>query len=174
MLAVNCGRRRGLTISILPRTTSSCLPSQRHVCSCIQGSSNHNAVAALSFERGSMYLCSQGPLLTFELNLQDEDVDRVLSIFEDVGKTTLPSPDVSARQWLLSHGASARMISIADACFATDFGCTIEELGMAEVIIENQQWNSGACSAMPLLRNKPNCQLREDFQRRAAQSCASW
>ena len=78
-------------------------------------------------------------------------MDRVLSLFEDVGETRMPATDISAKQWLLSLGASERMVAIADACFATDFGCTIEELGLAEMIIENQQWTSGAWSAMCML-----------------------
>lgn len=61
-----------------------------------------------------------------------------------VGASSLPTKDMSAKQWLTEQGANDRMLAIADACYATDFGCSIDELGLREMIIENQCWDSGA------------------------------
>ena len=35
------------------------------------------------------------------------------------------------------------MVAIADACYANDFGCSIEQLGLRELILENRNWESG-------------------------------
>ncbi|KAK9802009.1 hypothetical protein WJX73_010413 [Symbiochloris irregularis] len=74
---------------------------------------------------------------------QVPDVDRVVDLFESVGSVTAPDTDISARQWLMSQGASNRMLAIADASFATDFGCTLDELGLRETILEKQRWDAG-------------------------------
>lgn len=42
------------------------------------------------------------------------------------------------------QGASKRMIAIAEACYANDFGCSLDQLGLSEMITENQRWDSGA------------------------------
>lgn len=76
--------------------------------------------------------------------VQDADVDAVLDRFSNIGNEAQPEVDVSAEQWLRSNGASERMISIADACIANDFGCSIDQLGLREAIIENQKWDVGS------------------------------
>lgn len=75
--------------------------------------------------------------------IQDADVAMVMEMMDNVGQQPRPEQDLSARQWLLSQGANDRMVSIADACYATDFGCSIDDLGLREMIIENQHWDSG-------------------------------
>ena len=77
---------------------------------------------------------------------QDPDVGRVLQLMDSVGASKLPMEDKSARQWLIEQGANDRMLAIADACHATDFGCSIDDLGLRETIIEHQQWDSGTGS----------------------------
>ena len=64
---------------------------------------------------------------------------------ESVGEVPPPADgeDVSARQWLTAQGASDRMLAIADACHATDFGCSIDDLGLKEMVAENRGWQSG-------------------------------
>lgn len=42
------------------------------------------------------------------------------------------------------QGASRRMVAIAEACYANDFGCSLDQLGLCEMITENQEWDSGA------------------------------
>ncbi len=64
-------------------------------------------------------------------------------LFEEVGARKLPATDISAEQWLRRQGASDRMVAIADACYANDFGCSIEQLGLRELVLENRNWESG-------------------------------
>ena len=39
---------------------------------------------------------------------------------------------------------SAFHVPVAEACYANDFGCSLEQLGLGEMITENQRWDSGA------------------------------
>lgn len=66
-----------------------------------------------------------------------------MDTFEAVGRQAYPAQDLSVEQWLHEGGASNRMIDIADACFANDFGCSISQLGMRETILENRSWDAG-------------------------------
>ena len=75
-------------------------------------------------------------------------MDAVLDRFGSLGSMTQPEVDISAEQWLRSSGASERMISIADACIANDFGCSIDQLGLREAILENQKWDVGSSSSV--------------------------
>eukprot|EP00891_Asterochloris_glomerata_P008389 jgi/Astpho2/8389/e_gw1.00122.39.1_t len=74
---------------------------------------------------------------------EDYELQRVHKLFEEVGARKLPATDISAEQWLRRQGASDRMVAIADACYANDFGCSIEQLGLRELVLENRNWESG-------------------------------
>ena len=39
--------------------------------------------------------------------------------------------------------------AVAEACYANDFGCSLEQLGLTELIIENQRWNAGLVLIVP-------------------------
>lgn len=74
-----------------------------------------------------------------------EEVDELHDFFEDVGDEAPPPPgqDVSAEQWLRSKGATPLQLEVADVCYANDFGCSLRQLGLREMITENQRWDSG-------------------------------
>ncbi len=74
---------------------------------------------------------------------QDEDLKRTHELFADVGKEKYPETDISAEQWLRNRGASSKVLAIADACYANDFGCSLHQLGLREMITENRKWDSG-------------------------------
>ena len=38
--------------------------------------------------------------------------------------------DVSARAWLTGAGCDARQLAVAEACYANDFGASLDELGL--------------------------------------------
>ena len=77
---------------------------------------------------------------------QDPDLTRTHELFAKVGKEAYPETDISAEQWLRNKGASEKVLSIADACYANDFGCSLQQLGLREMITENRKWDSGiAC-----------------------------
>jgi hypothetical protein len=74
---------------------------------------------------------------------QDEDLKRIHELFANVGNEKYPETDISAEQWLRNKGASSKVLAIADACYANDFGCTLHQLGLREMITENRKWDSG-------------------------------
>lgn len=82
-------------------------------------------------------------MLTKQCILQDSDVEAVLDLFSSIGKEQLPSEDMTAESWLRQKGANDRMLAIADACIANDFGCGLSDLGLREAILENRRWDSG-------------------------------
>ena len=104
---------------------------------------------------------------------QDAELERLHELFGSVGSLQQPEQDISAAQWLRQQGASERMLAgmlllcpsdhllatclsshpwlmlfilaaVAEACYANDFGCSLEQLGLGEMITENQRWDSGA------------------------------
>ncbi|DBA73197.1 TPA: hypothetical protein ACH3X1_011273 [Trebouxia sp. C0004] len=74
---------------------------------------------------------------------EDQDLNRTHELFADVGNEKYPETDISAEQWLRNKGASSKVLAIADACYANDFGCTLHQLGLREMITENRKWDSG-------------------------------
>ena len=74
-----------------------------------------------------------------------------MDLMDDIGSQSLPpdAPDQSVASWLRQQGASERMLAIAEACYANDFGCSLEDLGLRECIIENQRWEAGEPVASP-------------------------
>jgi len=79
---------------------------------------------------------------------QSAELERLHALFARVGAEPYPDPDVSAADWLRGHGASTRMLAVADACYANDFGCSLDQLGLREMITESRRWDSGACSLL--------------------------
>lgn len=41
------------------------------------------------------------------------------------------------------QGATDKMLAAAEACYANDFGCSLRQLGLREMITENRYWDSG-------------------------------
>lgn len=68
--------------------------------------------------------------------------NQVHEIFDSVGDERPPPPgaDISAEQWLRSKGATARQLAVADVCYANDFGASLGQLGLREMITENNKW----------------------------------
>lgn len=74
---------------------------------------------------------------------QDKDLNHTHKLFAQVGQESYPETDISAEQWLRNKGASDKVLAIADACYANDFGCNLHQLGLREMITENRKWDSG-------------------------------
>ena len=75
--------------------------------------------------------------------MQDADLKATHDLFAEVAQESYPDKDISAEQWLRSKGANEQMLAIADACYANDFGCSLQQLGLREMITENSKWDSG-------------------------------
>ena len=75
--------------------------------------------------------------------LQDADLEHTHRLFAEVGGEAYPETDISAEQWLRNKGMGDKVLAIADACYANDFGCSLHQLGLREMITENRKWDSG-------------------------------
>ncbi|EFJ44139.1 amine oxidase-like protein [Volvox carteri f. nagariensis] len=75
----------------------------------------------------------------------DDEVDKVHDLFGDCGDEAHPPPgrDQSAAEWMVAKGCTQRQMAVADACYANDFGCSLKQLGVREMIEENRCWDSG-------------------------------
>ncbi|KAG2437442.1 hypothetical protein HXX76_006092 [Chlamydomonas incerta] len=75
----------------------------------------------------------------------DDEVDKVHDLFGDCEDEEVPPPgrDVSAAEWMARKGCTPRQVAVADACYANDFGCSLRQLGLREMIHENKKWDSG-------------------------------
>lgn len=82
-------------------------------------------------------------------SVQDADLETVHNLFAEVGQESYPATDISAEEWLRSKGANEQMLAIADACYANDFGCSLQQLGLREMITENRKWDSGRYVYLP-------------------------
>ena len=86
---------------------------------------------------------------------QDADRQHVMELMDGIGSHALAAdaPDESVATWLRHKGANEHMLAIAEACYANDFGCSLEDLGLRECIIENQLWEAGGhpCTPCPVV-----------------------
>lgn len=84
------------------------------------------------------------------MHAQDEDLEHTHQLFAQVGKESYPETDISAEQWLRNKGVNDKILAIADACYANDFGCSLHQLGLRDMITENRKWDSGikSCSLL--------------------------
>jgi hypothetical protein len=85
------------------------------------------------------------------LATSDPAVDAVDALFASVGDVPPPpdGADVSARAWLTGAGCDARQLAVAEACYANDFGASLDALGLTELITENRLWDSGDTYLVP-------------------------
>ena len=77
--------------------------------------------------------------------------------------------DVSAREWMNGKGfTSKRQHDIAEACFANDFGASLDSLGLRELVVENREWDVGEAYYVP---DAPLSELVEALQARVPAGC---
>lgn len=72
----------------------------------------------------------------------DARLDRVHALFEGLWGT-VSAPDVSCLEWLRQQGCTADELAAAETCYANDFGCSLRELGVHEMIQEIRNWVYG-------------------------------
>eukprot|EP00873_Tetraselmis_striata_P017048 jgi/Tetstr1/437312/TSEL_002796.t1 len=84
---------------------------------------------------------------------QDKDIAHVDKLFtESVGEEKEPPPgkDINGEDWLRSKpGVNSKMVAFAEACYANDFGASLKQLGLREMITENRSWDSGDTYLVP-------------------------
>jgi monoamine oxidase len=79
-------------------------------------------------------------------NEEPPEIERLHEIMDAVGDEPPPPAgrDVAADSWLREKkGATEAMLRAAEACYANDFGARLSELGLREMIAENNAWDSG-------------------------------
>ena len=59
------------------------------------------------------------------------------------------------------QGATDKMLAAAEACYANDFGCSLRQLGLREMITENRSWDSGGHPRAIFDGNSVPCQALE-------------
>lgn len=118
---------------------------------------------------------------------RDRDVSRVQDLFASVAEEEEASDaaaaaaaadhtkeDISARQWMNKRGlTSKRQQDIAEACFANDFGASLDALGLRELVVENQEWDVGEAYYVP---DAPLSELVKALEARVPRGCVrkSW
>lgn len=67
-----------------------------------------------------------------------------------------------------------RQVALAEACYANDFGCSLKELGLREMIVENAGWDYGETYLLPdmLMGEFVKRRVRLIMLRRRARRCA--
>ncbi|GAX76666.1 hypothetical protein CEUSTIGMA_g4112.t1 [Chlamydomonas eustigma] len=75
----------------------------------------------------------------------DDEVDKVHDMFDkdDMQRLAHPAEDIAASEWMKQQGASERMLAVADACYANDYGCSLSQLGVTEMVEESRGWDCG-------------------------------
>ena len=77
---------------------------------------------------------------------QDAELERLHAVMATLPDEPPPpaGADVSAAEWLARRGATPKMLAAAEACYANDFGASLRQLGLREMIAESRAWDSGA------------------------------
>jgi len=74
---------------------------------------------------------------------KDTELNEILELFDNIEDEQPPDPDITAAEWLKRKRITPRQRLIADAVFANDFGCSLDQLGVQEMIVENINWVHG-------------------------------
>jgi hypothetical protein len=76
---------------------------------------------------------------------EPEEIEKLHELMDGAGDEKNPPAgrDVPADKWLREKGATPLMLAAAEACYANDFGARLRELGLREMIAENNSWDSG-------------------------------
>ena len=111
---------------------------------------------------------------------RDRDVSLVQGLFASVAEEEeeeeekAPKTDVSAREWMYRKGlTSKRQQDIAEACFANDFGASLDSLGLRELVTENKEWDVGEAYYVP---DAPLSELIKALEAQVPRGCVrrSW
>ena len=111
---------------------------------------------------------------------RDKDVALVQDLFasvaeeeeeesESIAAAETTNADISAREWMTKKGlTSRRQQDIAEACFANDFGASLDSLGLRELVVENREWDVGEAYYVP---DAPFSELVKALEAKVPQGC---
>jgi len=113
-----------------------------------------------------LWLAAEGRLLRPAEAEAEKELQAVHSLFCDEMETLRPPDiDVDAETFMLGRGMTPRQVALAEACYANDFGCSLKELGLREMIVENAGWDYGETYLLPDM-------LMGEFVKRLSQGVA--
>lgn len=91
-----------------------------------------------------LYFGKEGRLMSGKEAEDDKELTKMLDIFEMTGDLDADLiPDESLLQYMARMGTSTRMLDMADAIFANDYGNEADKIGLKEVAHEQDQWKHG-------------------------------
>lgn len=90
------------------------------------------------------YLGKEGKLLSGEQAEQDADIQRMLEVYEMLdGLDAKLIPEESLLQYFVRMGVPSRVLDMADAIFANDYGADMSRIGIKETVQEQHAWKYG-------------------------------
>ena len=90
------------------------------------------------------YFGKEGKLVSGKDSEDDKELTRMLDTFEMTGEMDADLiPDESLLQYMARMGTSSRLIDMADAIFANDYGNEASKIGLKEVVHEQDSWKYG-------------------------------
>ena len=90
------------------------------------------------------YFGKEGRLVSGKESEEDAELTRMLETFEMTGDLDANLiPDESLLQYMVRMGTPTRVLDMADAIFANDYGNDASKIGMKEVAHEQDSWRHG-------------------------------
>ncbi len=91
-----------------------------------------------------VYIGKEGKLMNENEASKDEDLQRMLQMYEMIdGLDEKLIPEESLLQYFVRMGVPSRVLDLADAIFANDYGGDLSSVGMKETVVEQHSWNYG-------------------------------
>lgn len=87
-----------------------------------------------------VYLAREGRLLSQADAEADEDIQSMHDAFASLGES---DGDVSLLLALAGKQVPLRVMGLADAIYANDYGAALSDVGVREVVVEQEAWNHG-------------------------------
>ena len=91
-----------------------------------------------------LYFGKEGKLVSGKDSENIEEFQTMLEVFEMTeGLDPNLIPEETLLQYMVRMGTPSRMIDMADAIFANDYGAEMSKIGLKETAHEQQEWNYG-------------------------------
>lgn len=91
-----------------------------------------------------LYFGKEGKLVSGKDSEKDSEFQKMLEVFEMTeGLDPKLIPEETLLQYMARMGTPSRVLDMADAIFANDYGAEMSKIGLRETAHEQQQWNYG-------------------------------
>lgn len=91
------------------------------------------------------YFGKEGKFLSSEKAFEEmKDLKTAFDVYDNIEEEDLETTkERSLLQYFTEKNVSSRVLDVADAIFANDYGAEMSQIGLKETIIEQQRWNYG-------------------------------